>query len=376
MLDEPRPVIPVTDLARQYASIKPEIDEAISRVVKSGQYVSAENVERFEKELAAYLGVKYVVGVGSGTDALEFSMRAIQLSEKKDCIAPANTFFSIVSAVESSRGNLKLADIETSTFNLDPDFLKRNIDNRTHVIAPAHAYGQTADMDPISELKETKPCYIIEDTAQAFGASYNGRMAGSLGDMSCISFYPTKNLGAFGDAGAIATNDQELAQKIRAQGNYGQERRYRHASIGRNSRLDELQAAILRVKLRHLKKWNESRQAHARLYEEYLEPLKQVAVPQTAKGRQHVFSLYVISCEQRDGLRAFLDHKKVSTEINYPVPLHRQPACAYLGYKQGAFPRAEDAATRILSLPMFPELRDDEIAIVCENIRDFYRTNQ
>jgi dTDP-4-amino-4,6-dideoxygalactose transaminase len=375
MLNEPKAIIPVTDLTRQYASIKPEIDEAISRVIKSGQYISGENVERFEKELATYLGVKFVVGVGSGTDALEFSMRAIQLSEQRNCVAPANTFFSIVSAVESSRGTLKLADIETSTFNLDPDSLKKSIDT-THAIVPAHAYGQMADMDPISELKEDQQCYVVEDIAQALGASYKGKMAGSVGDISCISFYPTKNLGAFGDAGAIATNDQELTQNIRAQGNYGQEKRYRHASVGRNSRLDELQAAILRVKLRHLKKWNNDRQAHARLYQEYLEPIEQVAVPQTAKDRQHVFSLYVISCEQRDRLRSFLDRKRVSTEIHYPIPLHRQPACAYLGYKQGAFPKAEDAATKILSLPMYPELKEEEITYVCQNIKDFYRTSQ
>jgi dTDP-4-amino-4,6-dideoxygalactose transaminase len=369
-------LIAITDLTRQYASIKPEIDEAISRVVKGGQYISGENVERFERELATFLGVRFVVGVGSGTDALEFSMRAIQLSEQKNYIAPANTFFSIVSAVENSRGTLKLADIETSTFNLDPDFLKKTIDHKTHAIIPAHAYGQVADMDPISELKETQPCYVIEDVAQALGATYKGKMAGSLGDISCLSFYPTKNLGAFGDAGAIATNDQELAQNIRAQGNYGQEKRYRHASLGRNSRLDELQAAILRVKLRHLKKWNENRQAHARLYKEYLEPIEEISVPEIAEGRQHVFSLYVICCEQRDRLKSFLDQAGVSTEIHYPIPLHRQPACMHLGYKQGAFPKAEDAATKILSLPMYPELKGEEITRVCQNIKDFYKTSQ
>jgi dTDP-4-amino-4,6-dideoxygalactose transaminase len=344
-------------------------------VIKSGQYVSGENVDSFERELAAFLGVKYVVGVGSGTDALEFSIRAIKLSERKGCIAPANTFFSIVSAVENSRGALKLADIEASTFNLDPDLLQKSIDDTTHAVVPAHAYGQTADMDPISELKETQHCYIIEDVAQALGATYKGKMAGSLGDISCLSFYPTKNLGAFGDAGAIATNDQELAQSVRAQGDYGQEKRYRHASVGRNSRLDELQAAILRVKLRYLKKWNDSRQAHARLYQEYLEPIEEVAVPVTAKGRQHVFSLYVIRCQLRDKLRSFLGQRGISSEIHYPTPLHRQPACIHLGYAQGAFPIAEDAATKILSLPMYPELRDDEIALVCQGIKDFYRMN-
>jgi dTDP-4-amino-4,6-dideoxygalactose transaminase len=375
-LNEPNLRIPLTDLTRQYASIRPELDEAISRVLKSGLYTSGENVDRFEKELASFLGVKFVVGVGSGTDALEFSMRAIKLSERQNCIAPANTFFSIVSAVENSRGTLKLADIEGSTFNVDPDLLRKGVDNTTHAIVPAHAYGQTADMDAISELKEAQPCYVIEDVAQALGATYKGKMAGSLGDISCLSFYPTKNLGAFGDAGAIATNDQELTQSIRAQGDYGQEKRYRHASLGRNSRLDELQAAILRVKLRYLEKWNDSRQVHARLYQEYLQPIEEVAVPETADDRQHVFSLYVICCEQRDRLRSFLDQRGVSTEIHYPTPLHRQPACIHLGYEQGAFPIAEDAATKILSLPMYPELRDDEIAVVCENIRDFYRKSQ
>jgi dTDP-4-amino-4,6-dideoxygalactose transaminase len=375
-LNEPTLRIPLSDLTRQYASIKPELDEAISRVLKSGLYTSGENVDRFEKELASFLGVKFVVGVGSGTDALEFSMRAIKLSELQNCIAPANTFFSIVSAVENSRGTLKLTDIEGSTFNVDPDLLRKSVDNTTHAIVPAHAYGQMADMDAISELKETQPCYVIEDVAQALGATYKGKMAGSLGDISCLSFYPTKNLGAFGDAGAIATNDEELAQSVRNLGNYGQEKRYRHASLGRNSRLDELQAAILRVKLRYLKKWNDNRQAHAKLYQEYLEPIEEVAVPAIAEDRQHVFNLYVICCEQRDRLRSFLDQRGVSTEIHYPTPLHRQPACMHLGYKQGAFPRAEDTATKILSLPMYPELKDEEISLVCQNIKDFYKTSR
>jgi dTDP-4-amino-4,6-dideoxygalactose transaminase len=370
------PRIPLSDLTRQYLSIKPELDEAITRVLESGLYVSGENVKQFERELASYLGVKFVVGVGSGTDALEFSMRAIELSEGQNCIAPANTFFSIVNAVESSRGILKLADIETLTFNIDPTLLKTSIDSTTRALVPAHAYGQMADMDPISEQKEASSCYVIEDVAQALGARYKGRMAGSIGDISCLSFYPTKNLGAFGDAGAIATNNEELAQRIRNLGNYGQERHYRHASLGRNSRLDELQAAVLSVKLRHLEEWNASRRDHARLYQEYLDPIEQVSVPTTANDRQHVFSLYVICSDNRDKLRSFLERRGISTEIHYPVPLHRQPACIRLGYRQRAFPRAEDAATKILSLPMYPELRNDEIALVCEGIRDFYRTIQ
>lgn len=370
------PRIPLSDLTRQYLSIKPELDEAISHVLESGLYVSGENVKQFERELASYLGVKFVVGVGSGTDALEFSMRAIELSEGQNCIAPANTFFSIVNAVESSRGILKLADIETSTFNIDPNLLKTRIDSMTRALVPAHAYGQTADMDPISELKEANSCYVVEDVAQALGARYKGRMAGSIGDISCLSFYPTKNLGAFGDAGAIATNNEELAQRIRNLGNYGQERHYRHASLGRNSRLDELQAAVLSVKLRHLEEWNASRRDHARLYQEYLDPIEQVSVPTTANDRQHVFSLYVICSDNRDKLRSFLERRGISTEIHYPEPLHMARACVHLGYRQGAFPRAEDAATKILSLPMYPELGNDEIALVCEGIRDFFSTIQ
>ncbi len=371
--EQTKPQIPLTDLKRQHATIKPELDEAVSSVLESGLYVSGENVERFERELAAYLGVKFVVGVGSGTDALEFSMKAIELPERKNCIAPANTFFSVVSAVENSRGILKLTEIETSTFNLDPDFLKKSVDNATRAIIPAHAYGQIADMGPILELKETKSCHVVEDVAQAFGATYKGRMAGSLGDIACLSFYPTKNLGAFGDAGAVATNDQELARSIRAQGNYGQEKKYHHASLGRNSRLDELQAAILRVKLRHLKKWNDRRQDHARLYQECLEPIEELTVPETAEDRHHVFSLYVICCEQRDQLRESLAKNGISTEVHYPVPLHLQPACYQLGYKRGDFPITEECAEKIVSLPMFPELKDDEIIYISEKIREFYK---
>jgi len=367
--------IPLVDLKRQYVSIKQELDEAISRVLTSGQYVSGENVEGFERELGAYLGVKYVIGVGSGTDALELSMRAIDLRGRKNCVAPANTFFSIVSAVENSGGSLKFADIEKTTFNIDSEFLETRVDGEALAVVPAHAYGQPGDMDRLVEFGEQNSCRVVEDVAQALGATWKGKKAGAVGDISCLSFYPTKNLGAYGDAGAVATNDAQLAGRIRALRNYGEEKRYYHTSVGRNSRLDEIQAAVLRVKLRHLDSWNQRRRDHARLYSEYLEPMEEIDVPIVGENREHVFSSYVISCEHRDKLQAFLNKSGISTEIQYPRALHQQPACLHLGYKGGDFPTAEKAATRILSLPMYPELATDEIAIVCERIRDFYATS-
>ncbi len=365
--------VPLSDTRRQYTSIKNEVDETISKVLDSGNYILGENVERFEQEFAAYLGVKEAVGVGSGTDALELALQALEVEEGGESIAPANTFFAMVAAVQSYRGKLRLTDVEEETFNMDPETLGKTIGDRVRVLVPTHMYGQTADMDPIRELGANHSCVVVEDVAQALGASYNGRPAGALGNVSCFSFYPSKNLGAYGDAGAVASNDEELSRRIRALRNYGEDRKYHHMSIGGNSRLDEIQAAVLRVKLKHLDQWNRQRQELAGLYNELLEPLDQVTMPSVASGRNHVYGLYVIRCSQRNDLKAWLARNGVSTEIHYPRPLHLQPACEYLGYKEGDFPKSELCAGRILSLPMFPELKESEVAFVCEKITEFYQ---
>jgi dTDP-4-amino-4,6-dideoxygalactose transaminase len=368
--------IPLTDLRRQYLSIKGELDGAIHGVLLSGKYVLGENVRQFEKELASYLGVNHVIAVGSGTDALELAMKACNVKEGDEVIAPTNTFFAVVGALENCRGTLRLIDSEARTFNMDCGQLEGILGNKTRVLVPTHMYGQAADLDLITDARGSYPCFIIEDAAQALGATYKGRRVGSLGDAACFSFFPTKNLGAFGDAGAVATNDEELAGTVRALHNYGEERQYLHTSVGRNSRLDELQAAILRVKLKHLDEWNEQRRRHAHLYCEYLRPMDEVTTPELARNRTHVFDLFVIRCHRRDKLRSWLEREGVSTGIHYPRPLHLQPACEHLGYRMGDFPIAERYASEILSLPMFPELEDNEISYVCEKIRQFYKEEQ
>ncbi len=368
--------IPLADLRRQYLSIKGELDEAIQGVLESGKYVLGENVRQFEKELASYLGVNHVIAVGSGTDALELAMKACDVKEGDEGVAPTNTFFALVGALENCRGSLRLTDVEEKTFNMDCGQLEMILGNKTRALVPTHMYGQAADLDLIEEARDNYSCFIIEDAAQALGATYNGRRIGSTGDAVCFSFFPTKNLGAFGDAGAVATNNEELAGKVRALHNYGEEQRYLHTSVGRNSRLDELQAAILRVKLKHLDKWNEQRRRHAQLYCECLQAMTEVATPEIAENRTHVFDLFVIRCHRRDELRAWLGREGVSTAVHYPRPLHLQPACEHLGYKKGDFPIAERCANEILSLPMFPELKDNEILYVCEKIRQFYKEDQ
>ena len=329
-------------------------------------------MKSFESEFATYLGVKNVVTVGSGTDALEFAMAACG-ANRGECLAPANTFFAIVAATHGCQATLRLTDVHSETYNMDSDCLYEITTENTRVIVPVHLYGQTADMDSIKDAASRHSCLLIEDAAQAHGATYKGHRAGALGDVSCFSFYPAKNLGAVGDGGAVATNDGEIANKIRALRTYGEEQKYLHASMGRNSRLDEIQAAVLRVKLRHLDEWNERRREHARLYDEYLESLNQVVTPNVAHYGEHVFHLYVIRCERRDDLRAWLAGSGVSTGIHYPLPLHLQPASQHLGYKKGDFPKTEEYAGQVLSLPMFPELEDQEISYVCQKIREFYK---
>jgi len=256
---------------------------------------------------------------------------------------------------------------------MDGHCLSRVTNDRTKAIIPVHLYGQSAELDSIMEAAEKHSSFVIEDAAQAHGATYKGRRVGGVGDVSCFSFYPAKNLGALGDGGAIATNDDSIGERIRALRSYGEERKYLHTSIGRNSRLDEIQAAVLRVKLKRLDEWNERRRRHARLYDENLEAVTQVDPPTVADYGEHVFHLYVIRCKLRDRLRARLAKNGVSAGIHYPCPLHLQPASKHLGYAIGDFPKSEIYADEILSLPMFPELGDHEISYVCDKIKEFYK---
>jgi dTDP-4-amino-4,6-dideoxygalactose transaminase len=348
-----------------------ELRETIDRVIESGNYILGENVNYFEREFAAYLGVRQVVAVGSGTDALEFALRACDV-DGWECVAPANTFFAVVAAAHGCNCSLRLTDV-THTYNMNSHLLSKVTNDKTKAIIPVHLYGQSAEFDSIKEAADKHSSFIIEDAAQAHGATYKGHHVGALGDASCFSFYPAKNLGALGDGGAVATNDDSIGDRVRALRSYGEERKYLHTSIGRNSRLDEIQAAVLRVKLKRLDEWNERRRQHARLYDENLEEVSQVDIPIVEDYGKPVFHLYVIRCKLRDGLRAWLAKNGVSVGIHYPSPLHLQPAAKHLGYAAGDFPKSEMYAREVLSLPMFPELEDHEISYVCDRIKEFYK---
>jgi dTDP-4-amino-4,6-dideoxygalactose transaminase len=364
--------IPLVDLVRQYHSIKEEIDEAILRVLESGSFILGENVKLFEKEFASYCGVKYGIGVASGSDALMLSLRALGISRGDEVITVANTFVSTVDAILHCQAKPILVDIDPETYTIDTSKIEERITSKTKAIIPVHLYGHPADMDPIIEIAEKHGLYIVEDACQAHGAEYKGKRVGSFGDVACFSFYPSKNLGAFGDGGIVVTNSEEIATKIEMLRNYGQKEKYRHVLVGYNSRLDELQAAILRVKLKYLDRWNEMRRKNARHYDELLENVSEVKTPIEKKWAKHVYYIYVIRCENRDELRAWLNSKGVSTGIHYPTPIHLQEAYRDLNYSEGSFKIAEKYADEILSLPMFPELTRDEIGFISKCIFEFY----
>ena len=364
--------LPLVDLKRQYESIKDEIESTVSEVMQGAQFILGENVELFENEFARYCEVKYAVGVASGTDALTLSLNALEIGDGAEVITVPNTFIATVDAISRSGAKPVFVDIDPETYNIDVCEIEEKITDKTKAIIPVHLYGQSADMEPIVKLARKYEFKVIEDACQAHGAEYNGRKTGSLGDTGCFSFYPAKNLGAYGDGGMIVTNDREIAGKIAMLRNYGQSRKYYHDFVGYNSRLDEIQAAILRVKLKYLDSWNDSRHHSARLYSELLKEVPQVTTPTEAEGHSHVYHLYVIRCRDRDELQSYLNSKGIATGIHYPIPIHRQQAYRQLGYSKGSFPITEEYATEILSLPMFPEMKAEEIEYVCQSIREFY----
>lgn len=368
-------MIPLVDLKRQYTSIKDEIDAAVAHALESGWYILGEEVAAFERELAAYFGFAHAVGVGSGTGALHLALTTCGVGPGDEVVTVPHTAVATVAAIKLAGARPVLVDIDPVRYTLDPARLETAITPHTRAVIPVHLYGCPADLSPTLEIAHRHNLYVVEDCAQAHGAEYRGRPVGSWGHVAALSFYPTKNLGACGDGGMVVTNDPELAERARLLRQYGWRERYISSLKGLNSRLDELQAAILRVKLRHLEDWNERRRWLARLYNERLAG-SGVIVPYEPEEAVHVYHLYVVRHPRRDELRAFLRKRGIGSLIHYPVPVHLQPAYRNLGHKAGAFPAAEAAAREVLSLPLYPELHEEEAAVVADAVIAFVRAGR
>jgi dTDP-4-amino-4,6-dideoxygalactose transaminase len=372
-ITSPPESVPQLDLSAQYAAIGTEIRTAVERVLVSQQFILGREGAALEDEIAKLCGVAHGVGVASGTDALILALRACGVGAGDEVLLPPFTFVATGSAVSALGAKPVFADIRPDTYNIDPSELERRITRRTRVIVVVHLYGLAADMDSILAFARLRKLSVIEDNAQAIGASYKGRRTGSLGDAACLSFYPTKNLGAYGDAGMVVTNSAQLAARVRSLRNHGQSEKYRSTEAGWNSRLDEIQAAILRVKLRHLSDWQRARQSHAAEYHRLFSQIPGVMPPLAPEGFEHVYHQYTIRIEQRDALQRFLSERKIGSTVYYPYPLHLQPLYASLDHKRGDFPHAERAAQEVLSLPMYPELRKEQIARVVESVAEFLK---
>ena len=371
-------LIPFVDLKSQYQSIKKEINLAIKKVILSSQFIQGEEVKKFEEEFANYLGAKYCIGVNSGTDALILGIRALEIEKGSEIIVPANTF--IATALGVSENGLKpvFVDIDEQDYGINIADLKRKINSKTKAIILVHLYGQPDKIDEVKEIikKSGKKIYLIEDACQAHGAKYKGKRVGNFGIFSAFSFYPGKNLGAYGDGGAIVTNDKKLAEKIKLLREYGQKKKYYHETLGINSRLDSIQAAILRVKLKYLNKWNKERQEHALLYNKLIQKnIPEIVTPKFFSDRESVFHLYVVKVKKRDQLLDYLIKNNIQALIHYPIPLHLQNAYKFLGYKKGDLPIVEKVSKEIISLPMFAELKKSQIKSIINIMNNFYEKN-
>jgi dTDP-4-amino-4,6-dideoxygalactose transaminase len=361
--------VPILDLASQYRELQAEIDAAVLGVVRSGAYVTGPQGTALEAEIAALCGSRHAVAVASGTDALMLSLAALGVGPGDEVITTPFTFFAPTEVVMLRGARPVFVDIDPTTFNLDPGGMEAAITPRTAGILPVHLYGQAADMTAIMAIAEKYGLWVVEDTAQAIGACHAGRVAGSFGRTGCISFYPTKNLGAFGDAGMLVTDDEELARQVRLLRNHGSAANYHHEYLGYNSRLDEIQAAILRVKLARLPEWTERRRSHAARYGRLLAGCA-AQTPVEAPGNLHVYHQYAIRAPRRDALQKELARREIDARVYYPAPLHLAPACAALGHRVGNFPESERAAAEILCLPIHPELSETQVEYVAEAIQE------
>jgi len=367
--------IPLTDLKAQYDLIKGEIDSAIQRVVREGHFILGPEVKAFEEEMATYCGTGFAVGVASGTDALQLALLAVGIKPGDEVITTPFTFIATTEAITQCQATPVFVDIDPATYNLNPDQVEAKITPRTKAILPVHLYGQPADMEPILKIGRKHNLKIIEDCAQALGAEYKGKKAGSMGDVGCLSFFPAKNLGAYGDGGMVVTSDPEIAKTVEMLRKHGASKGYYHLLPGFNSRLDTIQAAILRVKLKYLDKWNELRRSRASLYNRLISQMDDIEPPYNADFSTHSGNYYTIRLKdsrlQRDELRQHLEGKGIQTAIYYPLSLHLQEVYKSLGYKTGDFTQSELAQEQVLSLPMYPELSNEQIAAVVSAIKDY-----
>jgi dTDP-4-amino-4,6-dideoxygalactose transaminase len=361
------PVIPLVDMKAQYQDVKAEVDAAVGAVLETGQFILGPEVLAFEREFSAYCDTKYAVGVNSGTSALHLALLAAGVGEGDEVITVAFTFVATVAAIEYTGARPVLVDVDPLTLTIDPDRIEAAITPRTKAIIPVHLYGQPADMDPILSIASAHRLIVVEDAAQAHGAEYKHRRAGSMGQIGCFSFYPGKNLGAAGDGGAITTANEDYARRVRMLRDWGAEQKYLHVVKGFNFRLDEIQAAILRVKLRRLEAWTDLRRRHAVAYASLLSDTP-VELPQATLDTRHVYHLFAIRTAERDRVRAELHGAGIQTGIHYPIPVHLQPAYANLGYGRGDFPVSERAADQVLSLPLYPELTDGALERVARSV--------
>ncbi len=365
-------MIPVLDLKAQYETLEAEIDAAVKRVLVSTEFVLGPEVRQLEQKVAAYCECKFGVGVASGTDALRLAFAALGLGPGDEVITTPFTFIATANTISHCGATPVFVDIDPRTFNLDPNLVQAAITPRTKALVPVHLYGHPAELDAIMQLAADHGLYVVEDCAQAIGARYRGKRVGSFGHIGCLSFYPTKNLGAYGDGGMAVTNDAALAEKVDVLRRQGGKQKYHAQTLGFNSRLDSLQAAILNVKLEHLERWNEKRRQVAQQYNALLKDLP-VVTPFEAPERWHVYHQYTIRAPQRDELAAYLKQRGIGSMIYYPTPIHLQELYLGLGLGKGSFPASEQASAEALSLPMYPELTLSQQQEIAANIRDFYR---
>jgi dTDP-4-amino-4,6-dideoxygalactose transaminase len=363
--------IPFLDLTKQYRAMKKDIDGAILGGVASGRYIGGDEVRNLEEEIAQYSGARHGISVSSGTDALLASLIALGVGEGDEVITSTFTFIASAEVISLLRARPVFVDIEKDTFNLDPDLIEPKITERTRCIMPVHLFGHMANIEKVLRIAKKYKLGVIEDAAQAIGSACNGRRAGSFGDTGCFSFFPSKNLGAFGDGGFVLTNDSDVAHKIAMIKEHGSEKRYHHSIVGINGRLDTIQAAILRIKLKYLDHWAEKRREHAAYYNERLK--EHVTVPVSHEGYYHVFNQYSILTKRRDELISHLASKGVPTAVYYPIPLHLQKVFSYLGYREGDFPTSEGFCKEIVSLPVFPELTENEREYIADSVVSFYQ---
>jgi dTDP-4-amino-4,6-dideoxygalactose transaminase len=364
-------MIPFLDLRKEYQTIQAEIADAIRTVFDRGQFILGENVTRFEEEFAVFCGVPFAIGVASGTEALQLSLLSCGVRAGDEVITVANTAAPTALAITAIGARPIFVDIDPETCTINPDLLTKAITNQTRAIIPVHLYGCVANLEPVMRIAKEAKLFVIEDACQAHGAEFAGRKVGTIGDLGCFSFYPTKNLGAYGDGGMILTRNEELYEQLRMLHNLGQSEKYNHQILGFNSRLDEIQAAILRVKLAHLNEWNQKRSDLAALYSTLLKGLP-LALPTNPRYGSRVYHLYVVHTTHRNHFQEYLHNNGVETQIHYPKPLHLQSAFEYLNLREGALPFTEKSAQQVLSLPLYPQLSEDSVEYIASHISKFF----